>query len=98
MKSDLRSVANKLESYFADQQLYPTSLATVTNGGTIGNETVQLSTGNAITVRWTALRDAYCLNVTDNKGTHAWVYRSEAGGLQDQSVVTCSIVTYPAAA
>src|SRR3954469_5659637 len=52
MKSDLRTVANEMETYFTDAQVYPSPLTGSTGSvgvGTGGN-TVTLSTGNTLVV------------------------------------------------
>jgi type IV pilus assembly protein PilA len=93
MKSDLRTVANELETYFTDNQLYPpavqvTQAATVVTVGTGGN-TVRVSNGNTVTVAYNASSTAYCILAANNSGSHAWTYVSSQGGLQGGSVVAC---------
>src|SRR3954469_17917344 len=49
IKSDLRNIANDLESYYTDFEAYPTSLAGTSFAGftVLGNELVRVSTGNS---------------------------------------------------
>src|SRR5881227_1328020 len=49
MKSDLRTVANEMETYFTDYQVYP-SFAAASGSVTIGSDTAKLSSGNTIAV------------------------------------------------
>ncbi|MEP7795659.1 hypothetical protein, partial [Sanguibacter sp. 25GB23B1] len=92
IKSDLRTVANEMETYYTDAQAYvgvttTGSVATLT--GASPAVTVQLSTGNSVT--GTVSGEAYCLvgSAASGKATQAWVYKSAAGGLQPKSVTTC---------
>ena len=93
MKSDLRTVAQEVESANVDGQDYTATFfagATAVAGATIvapsGNvganttNTVRLSTGNTIT--WVgANTNAYCLKATSSKTTTSWYYSSDNGGL-----------------
>ena len=95
-KSDMRTMANELESYNTDQQAYPVSTGGVTtvNGvTTIGGDTttVRTSTGNTFTYKLgtAPAGQAYCIVATPAKGTHPWVYVSDQGGLQPASVTVC---------
>ena len=96
MKSDLRTVANTMETLFTDNQSYGTANITGTNGSiTIGGEAVRLSTGNIATVVPTV--DNFCVTIVrdgtasaSSKPANApWVYASTAGGLQAAGVVAC---------
>lgn len=93
IKSDLRNVANTLESYYTDFDSYPTSLGGVSFAGytVVGNELVRVSTGNSILVSFNAGSDAYCLQGTNPRGTDStgWFYVSSAGGLQPKGTTTC---------
>jgi type IV pilus assembly protein PilA len=98
VKSDLRTVANELETYATDAQAYPATVAfaaasktlTITGGGV-----VTLSNGNVPTIKYNAAAataTAYCIQVTNPKGSSAvagLVYISDAGGLQASSVSAC---------
>ena len=93
IKSDLRTVANEMETAYTDNQQYPAG-ATGTDTVTIGTTAVKLTKGNTVTVTINAATapaaSAYCI-VGDNTGksSHAWVYVSSAGGLQASSVTAC---------
>jgi len=84
IKSDLRTVAIGLETVKVDKSSYPT-LASDLSGD------VKVSPGTSVAVYRTP--DTYCLVGTRAAGvqpTHAWVYDSTAGGLQDSTVTTCA--------
>ena len=89
IKSDLRTVANEMETAYTDNQSYPTT-ATGTDTVTLGTTAVKLTKGNTVTVNINAAGTAYCI-VGDNTGksSHAWAYISNSGGLQAAAVVTC---------
>jgi type IV pilus assembly protein PilA len=89
VKSDLRTIANELESYNTDAQAYPTGAITVAAGvATIGTDptTIRVSTGNSFTYilnsTATAPNSAYCIVGVNSKGTRPWEYISDLGGLQ----------------
>ena len=89
-KSDLRTIANELESYNTDQQAYPAStggVGTAAGVTTIGTDptTVRTSTGNSLTLTYNTALTAYCIVGENQKGTHAWEYISDQGGLQAAS-------------
>jgi type IV pilus assembly protein PilA len=97
-KSDMRTMANELESYNTDQQAYPASTGgVVTTAGVtkIGTDTttVRTSTGNTFTYGLSTatgqVGTAYCIVATPAKGTHAWVYVSDQGGLQPSTTTVC---------
>jgi type IV pilus assembly protein PilA len=100
VKSDLRTIANELESYNTDQQNYPvdTNSVVVASGvATIGNDptTIRTSSGNLFTYKLDtvgvgAAGSAYCLTGINAKGTHAWEYISSQGGLQPASTFTAA--------
>jgi type IV pilus assembly protein PilA len=93
LKSDLRNVANQMESYYTDYTVYPTTLAGTSFAGyqVLGNELVRVSSGNRIAVDFNATADAYCLQATNPKGTDTtgWFYISSAGGLQPKGTTAC---------
>src|SRR3954447_25687749 len=78
MKSDLRTVANEMETYFTDAQVYP-SAATVTQAGQVltvgtGGNAVTLSKGNTIVVKSSGV-SGFCLDATSSQATGAqWKY------------------------
>src|SRR4051794_19543190 len=93
MKSDLRTIANELESVYTDTQAYPAAAAfdgsvnpVQVNGAA---DTVRASAGNTFTYALNATADAFCVVATNIKGTHKWVYVSSQGGLQASTVVAC---------
>ena len=82
MKSDLRSAANELESIYVDSQAYPVVAA----GAAVDAASVpslKTSPGNVLTFveAVTATSTAYCLTATNPKGTKAFFYDSDAGGI-----------------
>jgi type IV pilus assembly protein PilA len=80
MKSDLRSVANEMETAYTDTQTYPTA----TPAG------AKLSAGNTVTVvGGTATRQDFCLKVVNAKAGSDYYYSSKDGGLQPKGT-TCS--------
>ncbi|MFL6240721.1 MAG: prepilin-type N-terminal cleavage/methylation domain-containing protein [Actinomycetes bacterium] len=93
IQSDLRNVANQMESYYSDFSMYPTTLAGTTFAGytVLGNELLRVSTGNVILVNFNAAADAYCLQGTNPQGTDAtgWFYVSDTGGLQPKGTGSC---------
>jgi type IV pilus assembly protein PilA len=101
MKSDLRTVANEMETYYTDNQAYPAvsqSSTTVTLGTGAGAPAVRVSTGNQIAATIPARTSAdgtYCLVATRastaaGASQTAWVYISDKGGLQPSGTTTCS--------
>jgi type IV pilus assembly protein PilA len=80
MKSDLRTVANEVETFFTDDQDYP---ATITQAGetvTVGANTVSLSDPDT-TIVYNDNGQSYCIEATNTKVSNAWTYNSAAGGL-----------------
>ena len=96
IKSDLRTVANEMETVYTDNQAYyaVTTAAGSSKASIASTPTatvVQLSIGNKVT--GTVTGEVYCLlgeAETAGKATQNWVYKSDAGGLQPKSVTTCS--------
>ena len=99
-KSDLRTVANEMESYYTDNETYPAvAPGSTTVGGNVagvgGASGVRVSKNTFITVSYDAASPAttaYCLTATNqsNKGSHSWFYISSKGGLQPASTTACS--------
>jgi type IV pilus assembly protein PilA len=81
-KSDLRSIANELESYNTDGNGYPPASAAGVTNPTIGTNTVRTSNGNTFTWFLNATKTAFCIVGVNSKGTHPWEYISSLGGLQ----------------
>jgi type IV pilus assembly protein PilA len=94
MKSDLRTVANELESYYAENRIYPAT-ANITQAGTTvtvgtGGNAIRVSNGNTLTVAYNTGSSSYCILATNaNNSSHNWVYVSSQGGLQGGSTVAC---------
>ena len=93
-KSDLRTVANEMESYYTDNESYPAvapATAAVGTGPTIGTTVVRVSKNTQISTTYNATAQAFCLTAlnTSNKGSHDWVYVSSQGGLQANTVTAC---------
>ena len=91
-KSDLRTVANELETFYVDNQAYPASVA-ASSGASTGNTItvtsgtpISLSSGNLVNVVYNTLATAYCISASNTKGsstpTLRYVYVSSQGGLQ----------------
>ena len=83
-KSDLRSIANEMESYFTDQQNYPASAAFVvaTTKVTVGGTDVKLSKNNVPALVQSGSK-GFCVSMS-NSGVQSaanWWYDSLAGGL-----------------
>src|SRR3954463_10170525 len=95
-KSDLRTVANEMESYYTDNEVYP---ATAPSNGLPGTKVtgvggasgVRVSKNTSITVSYNTAANAYCILAanTSGKGSHDWVYVSSQGGLQSNTVTVC---------
>jgi prepilin-type N-terminal cleavage/methylation domain-containing protein len=94
IKSDLRTVANEMETYFTDFQTY-NDVAAVSGTMTIGNDTVKLSSGNIVSVDVNTAKTAYCIlgeNPASSGGTSTdkfVVYVSDDGGLQPNLAAGC---------
>ena len=98
MKSDLRAVAGRMETYFADFNSYPT---TVTMSGStaalLGGYVTKLNTGDTISVTTparTGSRNTFCLIISRTAGSSAatqnWVWINDKGGQQGLGVVACA--------
>jgi prepilin-type N-terminal cleavage/methylation domain-containing protein len=83
IKSDLRTVANELETYYTDNQAY------VTVAGAVGSSvigagatavTVTTSPGNDIDGVLVGT-DGYCLTGANTKATKSFYYNSTTGGI-----------------
>ena len=83
IKSDLRSTATEVESYYVTNQTYPAAATDLTAG------TVQTSPG--VNIAYYVDGDGYCLLGTNVNGdaSQPWVYESAGGGLQDKATQTC---------
>jgi type IV pilus assembly protein PilA len=105
VKSDMRSIANELESYNTDAQVYPTGTLSATAGvATLGTDptTVRTSSGNTFSWFFNTTKTAYCIVGVNSKGTRPWEYVSTLGGLQTSTTfaagttlpTACSTATY----
>ena len=94
IKSDLRSIANQLETYYADKQVYTTPTQAATGGDvTVGTDAVKVSGTNLYTFKLldsagaaTATASSatgYCITGNGNgKGSGAVItYNSQSGGI-----------------
>ena len=105
VKSDLRTVANELESVYTNDQAYPavadfdggTGSATLSNTVAATDQSVTVATGdtvrvskdNGFTYSLNPAKDAYCIVGSNAKASHAWVYVSDLGGLQSSGTTAC---------
>ena len=89
LKSDLRTVANEMESQYTDTQVYPAAANGTAGTITLGTTAVKVSTGNVLSTALNTAGSAYCI-VGDQSGksSHAWVYVSSQGGIQ-ASLTAC---------
>ena len=104
-KSDLRTIANELETFATDTQSYPAVVTVAVPVITVGTAPVRLSTGNTPVVKYnaatTAAATAYCIQITNPKGTAPTVglyYVSDQGGLQTVGTASCGAGTWSAPA
>jgi prepilin-type N-terminal cleavage/methylation domain-containing protein len=99
MKSDLRTVANEMETYFTDNQQYNgiSNFAvgsSLSGSGSIGSDGVSLSAGNTITLV-AAGTNGYCLKAVSSKSSGVtYYYDSQNGGLQPASSTGCIATSY----
>ena len=105
MKSDTRSIATQVETFYTDDQKYPaaasfawtTPTATTPGELTVGLEKVVMSPNNLPTVKsnstGVAATDAtaVCVEVANVKGSHTFVWISDKGGLQGSTVTVCPV-------
>jgi len=78
MKADLHTVADEMETYFVDNQTYP-SPGNLTGVATIGADTVKISPSNTVAVK--LITNGYCLTATSSNTSTTWYYNSTTGGL-----------------
>jgi len=85
VKSDLRTVANEMETYYTDHQNYPTGgVATVAGQAVVGETHVQLSKNNTVETNGTQPAGGYCLKGNNSdSNVKIWYYNSTTGGLTD---------------
>ena len=81
VKSDLRTVANEMESYYTDNQTYP-AIAATTDRAVVGGTTVSLSKNNAVATTVAPANGKFCLVATNTDTSVAtWYYTNVGGGL-----------------
>jgi type IV pilus assembly protein PilA len=94
-KSDVRTIANELETFATDAQAYPGTVTFASPILTVGAAAVTLSNGNTPIVKYNtasgATATAYCIQVTNPKGTATTgiTYISDKGGLQASGTGAC---------
>jgi type IV pilus assembly protein PilA len=97
-KSDVRTIATEMETYFTDAQTYPTTVTSAADAGgtnvlTVGSDNVVLSPGDSAKISSNgasaAAATAYCIVVSNPKATQSWVWESANGGLQPVGTVAC---------
>jgi type IV pilus assembly protein PilA len=85
LKSDLRTVANEMETYYTDTQAYVAGTASAAGTLTVGTTVLKLSAGDVVTATLIGT-DAYCVYGYNAKGTggdtKGFSYLSASGGLQ----------------
>lgn len=103
IKSDLRTVAEEVETYYTDHQEYPATVADSTNPTTGPNKIdvngatedgdITLSKGNVVTYKLDGTGESYVLTGTNEKATANgtdghFEYNSAEGGLNPEMVKT----------
>ena len=81
VKSDLRTVANEMETYYTDSQSYPATVATTAGKASVAGTQVQLSAANTVETAGTQPQGGYCLKGSSTNTTKIWYYNSTTGGL-----------------
>ncbi|HVU72232.1 MAG TPA: prepilin-type N-terminal cleavage/methylation domain-containing protein [Mycobacteriales bacterium] len=88
MKSDVRTVAKEMDTYFVDNQTYPATTEVTASSGHVtvgtGGTVITLSAGNTITATH-AGANGYCLHVVSSLTSATYDYDSQAGGLQPKN-------------
>jgi prepilin-type N-terminal cleavage/methylation domain-containing protein len=87
MKSDLRTVANEMETYFTDNQVYPTAAGSVSVTVGTGGNAAKMSSGNTVATL-AAGNNGFCLKMTSSKTTALWYYDSLNGGVTNTACPT----------
>jgi type IV pilus assembly protein PilA len=91
VKSDLRTVANEMETYYTDAGSYPAAGFAATATPSIGTgNVVKISSGNEIAMALTTPTGTYCLTGTNPQVDDPWYYDSDGGGLTKNSCVTAA--------
>ncbi len=87
IKSDLKTIATSLETYYTDNMTYPETATQADAGGVITTapvaSTIKVSPDNAFVVELTAGADTYCIFGTNARGTggatNGFTYNSDGG-------------------
>src|SRR5450755_643392 len=80
MKNDLREVANQMETYFTDNNMYPSSITSVSPGRLdVGGQTVQLTNGDVVSLEFLHADGEYCLIASNPTTVTRWMYDSTHG-------------------
>jgi len=91
MKSDLRSVANEMETYFVDNQAYAVPAQAAAGASvTVGTTTVKVSSPNTVVANQTGtgvVAGTYCLKATNSGASGTWYYDSDGGGINNTGCV-----------
>jgi len=98
IKSDVKQYATQVETYFTDNQTYPTTASITETTGpniTVGSEKVTVSKGNVLTYKLAAGGTSFTICGSNPNGTavgvagaNYFVYDSAAGGL-DNTIKAC---------
>jgi type IV pilus assembly protein PilA len=101
-KSDVRTIATEMETFFTDAQSYPVATQVAASAPVNGvvsltftpaangtPDTVVLSSGDTAHIKTNAAATAYCVTVSNPQATQTWVWESDAGGLQPSAVNAC---------
>ena len=81
IKSDLRSAATEVESYYVNNQKYPATDTVFAS--------LPIKTSPGVSLVYTLTSDHYCILGTNAGASQDWVYKSADGGLQGATVKTC---------
>jgi len=84
IKSDLRSAATEVESFYVNSQAYPADDTAF--------QALSIETSPKVTLVYTAPASAtvgYCIAGTSTETDHTFAYDSDSGGLKDGTASTC---------
>ena len=81
IKSDLRSAATEVESFYVNNQKYPVDAAAFA--------LLPIEKSPGVTLTYKPGTNAYCISGKQADATHDWVYQSDNGGLQPGATVAC---------
>lgn len=89
-KSDARTLATQMESFYTDAHAYPAAgdltfaaaTRTITFASAGGAEQVVLSPNNSVRIYDTSGPGGFCIEVASSSSSRTAIYNSEAGGLQ----------------